>query len=55
MLRVGLQLGASVLDLKLPDAIVEGVERDGMAKKLYRQVAVAATGGLFPLFPSGAA
>jgi hypothetical protein len=28
MLRVGLQLGASVLDLKLPDAMEEGVERD---------------------------
>jgi hypothetical protein len=39
MLRVGLQLGASVLDVKLPDAMVEEVECDGMAKKLCRQVA----------------
>jgi hypothetical protein len=39
MLRVGLQLGASVLDLKLPEAMAEEVSRDGMAKKLGLQVA----------------
>ena len=38
MLRVGLQLGAGLLDAELPDAMAEEIRHDGMTKSLCGQV-----------------